>query len=344
MNSSPISSPRLTLLSPDDKDRLHQAVLHILEKIGMEVLHPRARELMLAAGGRENSAGRITVTAAMLTSALESAPGSVQIYDREGEPAMDLGGWRSYYGTGSDLWYQLDLQSGERRISVLEDAARAAALAQGLPNLDFVMTAAHASDVEPQRAYLAEVAQLVLNTAKPMIHISMDRRRPGGHVGAGHDRPGRGGGGHPAALHDSLRRARKPPQARPGQPGQDALLRRQEDPPDLLPGPPGRLHRAPDRGRTHRPGAGRGPLRADPAPAREPGGALYPGGGSGRSGPGHHPELLQRPGVSAGLSHRGRDVPLLRAALLRLRRNHRLPDPGRPGRLRVRAADPICPG
>ena len=175
MNSSPISSPRLTLLSPDDKDRLHQAVLHILEKIGMEVLHPRARELMLAAGGRENSAGRITVTAAMLTSALGKAPGSVQIYDREGEPAMDLGGWRSYYGTGSDLWYQLDLQSGERRISVLEDAARAAALAQGLPNLDFVMTAAHASDVEPQRAYLAEVAQLVLNTAKPMIHISMDR-------------------------------------------------------------------------------------------------------------------------------------------------------------------------
>lgn len=175
MNAVSASSPRLTLLSQEDKSRIHGAVIRILEEIGMEVLHPGAREMMLSAGGKENSAGRITVSAAMLASALETAPESVLIYDREGEPVMDLGGLRTYYGTGSDLWYQIDLQSGERRKSVLEDATRAAALVQGLPNIDFVMTMAHASDVEPDRAYLAEVAQLVLNTSKPMIHISKDR-------------------------------------------------------------------------------------------------------------------------------------------------------------------------
>ena len=174
MKLEPPALPCLNLLSPEDKTRLHEAIQEILETIGMEVRHDRARELLLKGGAQETPEGRILIPPSMLGRALESAPESVALFDREGEPALDLGGRRSYFGTGSDLWYQIDLQSGERRPSVLEDTARAARLAQGLDNLDFVMTAAHASDVEPARAYLAEAAQIILNTAKPMVHIAMD--------------------------------------------------------------------------------------------------------------------------------------------------------------------------
>ena len=174
MNQSSSSLPRLTLLEQEDKNRLSGAVIEILESIGMEVHLDEARDLLIKGGAREDSSGRICLPPVMLEAALVSAPKNVLLFDREGEPALDLGERRAYFGTGSDLWYQIDLQSGERRPSVLEDTARAARLAQGLDNLDFVMTAAHASDVEPERAYLAEVAQLILNTSKPMIHIAKD--------------------------------------------------------------------------------------------------------------------------------------------------------------------------
>ena len=49
--------------------------------------------------------------------AIEAAPSRVVIYDRLGQPAMDLGGHRTYYGTGSDLPNTLDLESGEFNVS-----------------------------------------------------------------------------------------------------------------------------------------------------------------------------------------------------------------------------------
>ena len=174
MNPLQGNAPRLVILSPADRDRIHRAIIEILEQIGMEVLHDQARELLLVHGATEDQTGRIRLTEAMVRAAIDSAPKNIPVHDRNGDLAMDLGERRSYYGTGSDLWYQLDLQTGEQRPSVLEDAALAARTAQALPNIDFVMTYAHASDVAPERAYLAEVGQLVLNSTKPILHIAMD--------------------------------------------------------------------------------------------------------------------------------------------------------------------------
>ena len=174
MNSAQSTTPSLTILSRDDKERMHGAITELLERIGMYVYHAEAKNMLMDAGAKLNPAGRVCLNSGMLEAALASAPKNAPVYDRDGALAMELTGRNTYFGTGSDLWYQIDLQSGKRRISVLQDVARAARVAQALPNLDFVMTAAHASDVEPAKAYLAEVSQIILNTAKPMVHIAKD--------------------------------------------------------------------------------------------------------------------------------------------------------------------------
>jgi trimethylamine---corrinoid protein Co-methyltransferase len=50
----------------------------------------------------------------------------IEVFDRAGEPAMALGGYTAYFGTGSDLMSTYDLETGEHRASVLADVGRAA--------------------------------------------------------------------------------------------------------------------------------------------------------------------------------------------------------------------------
>jgi trimethylamine--corrinoid protein Co-methyltransferase len=52
---------------------------------------------------------------------------------------------------------------------LLEDVARAARLCDALPNIDFVMTYASPSDVQPQRRYLEGFQAMATNTAKPFV-------------------------------------------------------------------------------------------------------------------------------------------------------------------------------
>ena len=75
------------------------------------------------------------------------------VYDRAGEPAMDLGGRRSYFGNGSDVMHLHDLETGERRLGKLEDVSEAARLCDALPEIDFVISGAYTDGMEAREAY-----------------------------------------------------------------------------------------------------------------------------------------------------------------------------------------------
>jgi trimethylamine--corrinoid protein Co-methyltransferase len=88
---------------------------------------------------------------------------------------MNLGGYRLYFGTGSDLLYTIDVNTQERRLSTVEDVRRAARLCDGLPNIDFIMSSAHPSDVEPRQAYLCSFQAMVENSRKPIVSTAEGR-------------------------------------------------------------------------------------------------------------------------------------------------------------------------
>jgi trimethylamine--corrinoid protein Co-methyltransferase len=88
---------------------------------------------------------------------------------------MDLGENRSYFGTGSDLIYSLK-PSGERRLCTLDDVRRAARVCDALANIDFIMSFAHPSDVDPQMAYLAEFQAMAENSVKPIVCTAQARK------------------------------------------------------------------------------------------------------------------------------------------------------------------------
>ena len=171
MNDRPTSglSGRMTLLSGEKCQAIYDAALGIIADVGMTVPHAAARELLAGAGATVEGEDLVRIPRELVAKARATVPSMIRVYDRSGELAMQLGGYNSYFGTGSDLMYTYDLESGERRLSVLADVGRMARLCDALPNIDFVMSSAHPSDVPAYASYLESFRAMVSNTTKPMV-------------------------------------------------------------------------------------------------------------------------------------------------------------------------------
>ena len=168
--------PNLSFLAQEDKEKIHRAVLKILSEIGMRVYHDEALALLKDAGCIVAADGMVKIAEELVLKSIDSAPDNIAIYDRETNHVMDLGGYRSYYGTGSDLIYALESESMQRHPCVLDDVARAARVADAMPNLDFIMSFAHPSDIPAPQAYLHSFQAMAANSVKPIVCTAVDRR------------------------------------------------------------------------------------------------------------------------------------------------------------------------
>ncbi len=167
--------PFLRFLSRKDKERIDSAVCSILDQIGMRVFHDEAVSLLRKAGCRIEDHTRVHIPEALVRSSVDAVPRLISVYDREGDPAMDLGGTRSYFGPGSDLLYTMEGETLKRHRCRLEDVARAARVCDALSNIDFVMSFAHPADVSPHRAYLQSFRTMVENSSKPIVTTAENR-------------------------------------------------------------------------------------------------------------------------------------------------------------------------
>jgi trimethylamine---corrinoid protein Co-methyltransferase len=160
---------QLGFLDDDARRAVYDGALEIIATVGMRVDQREALDLLRGAGAEVVGESLVRVPVELVVRARETAPASITMFDRAGEPAMELGGRNSYFGTGSDLMSLYDLETGERRKSRLADVAAAARLCDALDNIDFVMSSAYAHEVEPDRAYVEEFRAMVTNTTKPMV-------------------------------------------------------------------------------------------------------------------------------------------------------------------------------
>jgi trimethylamine---corrinoid protein Co-methyltransferase len=167
---------RLTFLSDAQKQDLYTAALEILGRVGMRVRHEEARTLLLAAGAEETPDGCLLLGPELVDTARASVPSLIRLYDRGGGLSLELGGYNSYFGSGSDLLSTYDLETRQHRASTLEDVGRAAHLCDALPNIDFVMSAAHPTDQDPHQAYVLAFKAMLSNTTKSLVVTAENER------------------------------------------------------------------------------------------------------------------------------------------------------------------------
>jgi len=155
-------------------DEIHLASLEVLRRTGVRVHEAESLRLLRDAGCVVTDGNRVRFPPAVVEDAIAGAPSRIVLCQRTGEPRMCLEGCRTYFGTGSDLLNTLDLDTGQRRVSLLSDVGNAARLADWLPNLDFVMSMALPSDVPAPTSDRRSFRAMVENTVKPLVFTAWD--------------------------------------------------------------------------------------------------------------------------------------------------------------------------
>jgi len=168
------SSTRSNSLAREEITLLHEASLEIMTRTGMRFFDQEALELFRKGGAQVTDGNLVCIPSHLVEWALRSAPKNITIFDQTGKRAMSLGGYRSYFGPGSDCMYIYDLDLGERRTSVLQDVINGVRLVDALPNLDFVMSMYLPSDVPDEIYERQQMAIMLGESTKPIVFVGIE--------------------------------------------------------------------------------------------------------------------------------------------------------------------------
>jgi trimethylamine--corrinoid protein Co-methyltransferase len=161
-------------LSDAQLSLLHHASLEIMGRTGMRFFEQEALDLFRKAGADVSDGNLVRLPAHLVEWAIGTAPKNITLYDQTGRRAMMLGGYRSYFGPGSDCSYVYDLDTGQRRKAVLQDTIDGVRLVDALPNLDFVMSMFLPSDVPEERYERQQMAVMLQESTKPIVFVGME--------------------------------------------------------------------------------------------------------------------------------------------------------------------------
>jgi len=168
-------APAYRLMTHAQVLEIHQAALQILETVGVRVLHADGVQLLKEAGCRVEHDNIVHIPARLVEDAIASAPSGIPIYNRNGEPAMQLEGDNNHFGLGTDLIFTTDLETGQARPSLLQDVANASRIADACTNLDFTASFALPGDVPVNSMYMRCFKTMLENTVKPIFFTAGGR-------------------------------------------------------------------------------------------------------------------------------------------------------------------------
>ncbi len=144
------------------------AAMGALEDIGIALDHEEALALLHGAGARVEGR-RVHIPRILAERMLASAPPRICVYDREGRPAMDIGGDRVHFTPGSAALHILDPLMQEARIPTTADLVDFARLTDALPFFTAQSTALVPGDVPSEIADSYRLAMALLHSGKPIV-------------------------------------------------------------------------------------------------------------------------------------------------------------------------------
>lgn len=163
------NAPQFRILSDVKIEKLHLATLQILEKTGVTFSCQEALDLLGNAGADVSNPNRVKIPSYLIEQAIETAPKSIALYTREGEPAFVLNATAgSHFGAMPDSQDILDPRTQQRRPCYADDVAATARLIDALPNIEWLFSTGCNSTELGDVAEKVSVLQAIMNTMKPV--------------------------------------------------------------------------------------------------------------------------------------------------------------------------------
>ncbi|ADH87238.1 trimethylamine methyltransferase family protein [Desulfurivibrio alkaliphilus] len=147
---------------------VHETSLEILAKVGIRVESPEAVEVFRRAGAA-NDGNIIFLTASLLNRTLTSAPSVVTLAGHDGHPDLEVGGTRSFAGTGGAALQVLDLESDAVRPATLRDIYQIARLVDQLEHIDFFVRPVIPRDIPEEGQDLNQYYAALAGTRKHVM-------------------------------------------------------------------------------------------------------------------------------------------------------------------------------
>jgi trimethylamine--corrinoid protein Co-methyltransferase len=161
--------PSYRLLTEEQIGEIHRASLEILETVGVRLLHEGAVELLRDAGCRVKGDNIVQIPNWLVEKCIRSAPSRITMYSRDGAEAMRLEGRNIHFGLGTDLISTQDLETGETRLTRLQDVVNAARVADYCDEIDFIASFGLPNDVPTNSMYVECARAMMENSSKPIF-------------------------------------------------------------------------------------------------------------------------------------------------------------------------------
>jgi trimethylamine--corrinoid protein Co-methyltransferase len=164
-----ISNPklRLEILTPQEIKKIHDATLWILEKVGVRFPSKRSLEIWAAHGAEVDSDKMVVrVKADLIDRALKQCPPIYPLAARDPQQDLPLDGNHVYVGTDGCGVEVIDINSGSRRTSCLQDVRDISRIADATEEVAFHWVPVSAQDMPAATRGLHEIKAIWENSTK----------------------------------------------------------------------------------------------------------------------------------------------------------------------------------
>lgn len=128
---------RYKALGQNDLERIHEAVLTLLETVGFANAIPSCIEALTRVGANYDDDGRIRFPRELVMATIKNAARHFTLHGQDAKHDMQVQGKRVHYGTAGAAVHVVDVEKREYRESLLQDIYDAARLVEGLDNIHF---------------------------------------------------------------------------------------------------------------------------------------------------------------------------------------------------------------
>ena len=163
--------PTLKVLSDDLTNDILAEAKRIMAETGMEIRGAEMKRRLLDAGLKTDASGkRVLFPADVVDKAVQSAPKSFTLFDRDGEPYTEIGGNNVHFVPGSSGLKILDHRTGETRLSNSTDFIEYARLCDTLEHVAYLATAFSTNkDIESQVSDAWRLYMTLTTSKKPVV-------------------------------------------------------------------------------------------------------------------------------------------------------------------------------
>lgn len=164
-----ITNPKLKLeiLTPAEVKQIHDATLWIIEKVGVRFPSEKALKIWQAAGAEIDWDRKIVrAKGELIEKALKSCPPGYTLSARDPQQDLPLDGNHVFIGTDGCGVEVLDIETGNRRVSRLQDVRDVSRIADATEEVGFHWVPVSAQDKPPETRGLHEIKTIWENSTK----------------------------------------------------------------------------------------------------------------------------------------------------------------------------------